>query len=86
MLFIKKQLNYQTIDIMDYQKHIGQSVVSVLSIVRVKVINDKNGQQMCFVTFNDENDQIDGVVFSQNYDKYRHILTKGAICLVEGKI
>ena len=82
----KEQLNYQTIDIMDYQKHIGQSVVSVLSIVRVKVINDKNGQQMCFVTFNDENDQIDGVVFSQNYDKYRHILTKGAICLVEGKI
>ena len=82
----KEQLNYRTIDIMDYQKHIGQSVVSVLSIVRVKVINDKNGQQMCFVTFNDENDQIDGVVFSQNYDKYRHILTKGAICLVEGKI
>ena len=82
----KEQLNYQTIDIMDYQKYIGQSVVSVLSIVRVKVINDKNGQQMCFVTFNDENDQIDGVVFSQNYDKYRHILTKGAICLVEGKI
>lgn len=82
----REKLNFATIPIYEYEKYIGQKVISVLAIQRVKVINDKRGQTMCFVTFYDENDQVDGVVFSQNYERYKEIIKRGNVCLVEGKI
>lgn len=84
--FYREKMNLNTIAIYEYPRYIGKTVVSVLAIQRVKVIHDKRGQQMCFVTFYDENDSVDGVVFSQNYERYANILKKGAVCLVEAKV
>ena len=82
----KEKLQIESVSIFEYPRYIGKKVMSVLAIQRVKVINDKRGQPMCFVTFYDENDQIDGVVFSQNFERYEEILKKGNVCLVEAKV
>lgn len=82
----REKLNLNSVQIFEYSKYIGKIVISVLAIQRVKVIHDKRGQQMCFVTFYDEHDQVDGVVFSQNYERYANILKRGNVCLVEAKV
>ncbi len=82
----REKLDFKTVSIYEYEKYVNQKVISVLAIQRVKVIRDKRGQNMCFITFYDENDQVDGVVFSQNYERYQDIIKKGNVCLVEGKI
>lgn len=82
----KEQIGHPTVPIYDYSKYINQKIISVLAIQRVKVINDKKGQQMCFVTFYDESSQVDGVIFASTYEQYRNIISRNSVYLVEGKV
>lgn len=86
LAYYKEKIGLNTVPIFEYPNRIGQNVISVLAIQRIKVIVDKRGQTMCFVKFYDENGAIDGTVFSSTYEAYQKEIDKGHICLVEGKI
>lgn len=86
LTFYKEKLKINTISILEYHRYIEKNVISVLAIQKVKIINDKKGQQMCFITFYDETMQIDAVVFASVFERYKDFIHRGNIVLVEGKI
>ncbi|KRL01242.1 DNA-directed DNA polymerase III alpha subunit [Liquorilactobacillus capillatus DSM 19910] len=54
-------------------------------IKKVKVIRTKTGQQMAFVTVEDQTGQIEMTVFTDLYKKTAELLTEKAVILVKGK-
>lgn len=65
---------------------IDQNILCVLCIERIKIIRDKKGQNMCFLTCYDETGSIDCVLFSDQYERYQNYLKKGNMILAEGKV
>lgn len=56
-----------------------------IQIDNIKKIRTKNGQNMAFVTINDGNNTMDGVVFPDVYKKYEQLLLEETMLTVRGK-
>ena len=56
-----------------------------IQLENVKKIRTKNGQNMAFITINDGNNTMDGVVFPDVYKKYEQLLSEESMLTVRGK-
>ena len=81
----KEKLETST-NISDLYKYINKSVKIVAQIQRVKRIQDRNGQDMCFINITDETGSIDGIVFNNVFLKISKFMKRGTICLFTGRI
>ena len=64
----------------------SQKMRVLLSLFSVKVIVDKKGNEMCFIEGFDETGNVEGVVFSSTYQRYKTLLEKNRIVCIEGKM
>lgn len=55
-------------------------------ITSVRVIRTKKFQKMAFITFCDQNDEMEAVLFPETYIHFSDKLQEGAIVLVDGTI
>jgi len=82
----RQRVKQLTISVHQYMQYINQTISSVLCLQRVRVIKDKKGNYMCFITAFDETGNVDGVVFSSQFSKLRPLLNRGDILLIEGRV
>ncbi|MGE6399406.1 DNA polymerase III subunit alpha [Bacillus cereus] len=68
---------------MRHKKKVQRAIVYITS---VKVIRTKKLQKMAFITFCDQNDEMEAVIFPETYIHFSHRLQEGAIVLVDGTI
>ena len=64
----------------------GQKQPLVAMLVSKKPHLQKNGKQMCFAEFEDRSGSIEGIIFSDAYEKYGSILREGNIYKIIGSI
>ncbi|WP_374724503.1 DNA polymerase III subunit alpha [Calidifontibacillus erzurumensis] len=64
----------------------GTNVYFGALLEEVKVIKTKKGDQMAFLVLSDETGGIEAVIFPAVFQKYAHLLQKGEILLVNGKV
>ncbi len=84
LISLKKQINFQgsTID----ELNISPNRVKLLvNIIKIKHYQAKTGE-MAFVSADDESGSIDLVVLPNQYKKYQHLLEKGKVVLIEGRM
>lgn len=84
--YYKLNHNINYVPIYEYGKYIGKKIISMLIIQKYKIIVDKRGRTMCFITFYDEYNSVEATCFSQVFEKYSNILQVGNIYLVEAKV
>jgi DNA polymerase-3 subunit alpha len=53
-------------------------------IVDIRVMKNKRGQTMCFVTLDDRSGRIEGMLFADTYDECREAIVKDTIVVIEG--
>jgi len=53
-------------------------------IVDIRVMKNKRGQTMCFVTLDDRSGRIEGMLFADTYDDCREAIVKDTIVAIEG--
>ncbi len=64
-----------------------KSVVKFIArINKVKQIRTKNGQDMAFVTLEDDTRIVDSVIFPQEFAQYDKMLSRGEVCLFQAKM
>lgn len=64
----------------------GQSVTTIVYVKKIKTIRTKKGEQMAFVTADDETGTIDLTVFPQQFRQYGSKLSEGVVVMVKGKV
>jgi DNA polymerase-3 subunit alpha len=79
-------------------KHLSVTIINQLSpnpdktikvagqLIGLKVLMTKRGDRMAIVTVEDETGRIDGILFSEEFEKHRATLVKDAIILLEGAV
>ena len=84
----------------EYEKEVrnfaSQSIVNLKSsksritvvglIVAVRLMKNKRGQNMCFVTLDDRSARIEATLFSDTFDEFREAIVKDAVVAVEGVV
>jgi DNA polymerase-3 subunit alpha len=53
-------------------------------IVAVRLMKNKRGQTMCFVTLDDRTARIEATLFSETYENNKHIIEKDQVVVVSG--
>ena len=82
----KQQLNKEVVSVHQLNKYIENRVTLVLYLQRVRIIKDKLGNYMCFISAFDETGEIEGVVFSNVFEQYQNNLNRGNIVIVNAKV
>lgn len=86
VVLYRNKVKIPTVQVGNMIMSVDQNIVSVLCIERIKVIRDKKGQNMCFLTCYDETGSIDCVLFSDQYERFKIYLKRGNMILVRGKV
>ena len=73
------------VNINNIENYFDKTITIVINIDRIKEIQTKNGDKMCFITGSDELGITDIVLFPNEYKKYNN-LSKDDICIIEGKV
>ncbi|GBG95776.1 DNA polymerase III subunit alpha [Ligilactobacillus salitolerans] len=73
---------YQTVKVAQIRPN--QNVSTILAIKKIKTIRTKKGEQMAFITADDETGTIDLTLFPQQYRQYSAKLHEGAVILASG--
>jgi len=55
-------------------------------VVAFRVMNTKKGDKMAFITLDDRTGRIEVAVFADTYNKYKDLLIKDALLIIEGQI
>ena len=82
--YLPMKEKYHICDICDLKVGKYENILFVLN--RIKEINTKKNQKMAFISLSDETKEIDGVLFTNEYEKYKDILHFGKIYLGSGKV
>jgi DNA polymerase-3 subunit alpha len=53
-------------------------------IVAVRLMKNKRGQNMCFVTLDDRSARIEATLFSETYENNKHVIEKDQVVVVSG--
>ncbi len=64
----------------------SKTIVAAGMIVNLRTIQTKRGDRMAVVTLDDATTSIDMLCFAENYQKYRELLGKDKLIVVEGEI
>ena len=73
------------VNINDLENYFDKVVTIVVNVDRIKEIQTKKGDTMCFITGSDELGVIDITIFPNDYKKYNNI-KKDDICIIEGRV
>jgi len=71
--------------IVDLKSSRNKIAVSGL-VVDLRVMKNKRGQTMCFVTLDDRTARIEAALFSEAYETYREQLRKDTVIVIEGGV
>ncbi len=63
-----------------------QVVVVAGLVVAIRTMNTKRGDRIAFVTLDDRTGRLELAVFSENYQRYRELLVKDSLLVVEGTV
>ena len=86
LAYMKQKINQPILAVANLNEYVSKNVRVLLSLLRVKVIVDKKGNEMCFIEGFDETGNVEGVVFSSTYQRYKTLLEKNKIVCIEGKM
>ena len=76
---------YKVFNLNEVVNHIGKMVDTIALVDKVKVLKDKNGNEMAFITGSDELSTIEYISFSSTFATIKDI-DKGNVILVRGKV
>jgi DNA polymerase-3 subunit alpha len=77
---------FVTARIVDLKPERDQVVMVAGLVVSIKVKSTKSGNRIAFLTLDDQTARIEMVVFSDVYTKYRDLLNKDQLLVVEGEV
>lgn len=83
---VRQELERPTMVIGDVSSHVNTRQWLLFKIDRIKIIRDKRGQTMCFLTVSDETGTLEATVFSDVYHQYQDVLGKDYVLLSYCKI
>ena len=63
-----------------------QTVIIAGLIIAMRTMNTKRGDRMAFITIDDRSARIEMAVFSEAYQRYRDLLAKDKLIVVEGEV
>ncbi|HLA75255.1 MAG TPA: DNA polymerase III subunit alpha, partial [Gammaproteobacteria bacterium] len=63
-----------------------QSVVIAGLVMAIRTMNNRRGERMAFVTLDDRSARIEMVLFSETYQRYRDLLIKDKLLVVDGAV
>ena len=63
LAYMKQKINQPILAVANLNEYVSKNVRVLLSLLRVKVIVDKKGNEMCFIEGFDETGNVEGVVF-----------------------
>jgi DNA polymerase-3 subunit alpha len=72
--------------IVDLKPTRKQMVIIAGLIIASRTMNTKRGDRMAFITLDDRSGRIEIAVFSEAYQRYRDLLAKDKILVVEGEV
>ena len=81
----KEIRNFVSNAIVDLKPSKNKTLVSGL-IVAIRVMKNKRGQTMCFVTLDDRSARIEATLFADTYEEFREAIQKDTIVVVEGGV
>ncbi len=76
--------NFVTCRLANLNPEKKQSVVIAGLVMAVRTMNTKRGDKIAFVTLDDRTGRVEVGVFSEGYQKYRDLLVKDTVLVVEG--
>jgi DNA polymerase-3 subunit alpha len=77
---------FTTARIVDLKPANDQTVVVAGLIIAMRSMNTKRGDRMAFITIDDRSARIELAVFSEAYQRYRDLLAKDRLIVVEGEV
>jgi DNA polymerase-3 subunit alpha len=72
--------------IADIKPERDQKVIVAGLVVAVRARNSRRGDRIAFVTLDDQSGRIEIAVFSEAYNKYRNLIVKDKLLVVEGTV
>ncbi|MCC6303126.1 MAG: DNA polymerase III subunit alpha [Gammaproteobacteria bacterium] len=63
-----------------------QTVVVAGLVIAIRTMNSRRGERIAFMTLDDRSGRIEIAVFSEAYQKYRDLLSKDRLLVVEGSV
>jgi DNA polymerase-3 subunit alpha len=61
-----------------------QTVIVAGLVVGIRTMNTRRGDKIAFITLDDRTGRVETAVFAENYQKYRDLLVKDKVLVVEG--
>jgi DNA polymerase-3 subunit alpha len=78
--------NFVKLRIADIKPERDQKVIVAGLVVAVRARNSRRGDRIAFVTLDDRSGRIEIAVFSEAYNKYRNLIVKDKLLVVEGTV
>ena len=72
--------------IVDLKPTHDQTVIVAGLVVALRTLNSRRGERIAFVTLDDRSGRIELAVFAENYRRYRDLLAKDKLLVVEGTV
>ena len=76
---------YETHSCLDINNGCRENAVLKVRVDSVKSWIDKNGNEMAFVEISDASSTLKATIFSEGWQKFRHLLNEGSLIFVGGK-
>lgn len=64
----------------------NQTIIVAGLIIAIRTMNTRRGDKMAFITIDDRSARIELAIFSEGYQRYRDLLTKDKLIVVEGEV
>jgi DNA polymerase-3 subunit alpha len=77
---------FVTARIVDLKPSRDQTVIVAGLIIAMRTMNTRRGDRMAFITIDDRSARIELAVFSEAYQRYRDLLAKDKLIVVEGEV
>jgi len=78
--------NFVKLRIADLKPERDQKVIVAGLVVAIRTRNSRRGDRIAFVTLDDRSGRIELAVFSEAYNKYRNLIVKDKLLVVEGTV
>jgi len=78
--------NFVKLRIADLKPERDQAVIVAGLVVEIRTRNSRRGDRIAFVTLDDRSGRIELAVFSEAYNKYRNLIVKDRLLVVEGTV
>jgi DNA polymerase III subunit alpha len=78
--------NFVKLRIVDIKPERDQNVIVAGLVVAIRTRNSRRGDRIAFITLDDRSGRIEIAVFTEAYNKYRNLIVKDKLLIVEGTV